>query len=171
MLLVDDVNTLTMEEINTREYINFAKNLLNQVEDFGPYYDVGFVKSEEPTYLQALNPLKDNTDPHPTKSGVICQNFLFECDYATKEEQEELIEACKDKLYRVVWSGNKSYHCVVRLDAPVTSTNYKKVWYYLKYKLGFVEVKKRFKRTPFLPLCYWKKVVKYIGRYLGLWKR
>lgn len=138
MLLVDDVNTLTMEEINTREYINFAKNLLNQVEAFGPYYDVGFVKSEEPTYLQALNPLKDNTDPHPTKSGVICQNFLFECDYATKEEQEELIEACKDKLYRVVWSGNKSYHCVVRLDAPVTSTNYKKVWYYLKYKLGFV---------------------------------
>lgn len=40
-----------------------------------------------------------------------------------------------------------------------------------EYKLGFSEVKKRALRTPFLPIAYWKKVIKYTGRYLGLWKR
>lgn len=138
MLLVDDINNLTFDEINTHEYINFAKNLLDKVEDFGPYYDEGFVKTDEPAYLQALNPLKDNTDQYPTNAGVVCQNFLFECDYATKEEQEEMIRNCADKLYRVTWSGNKSYHCIVRLDKPVTATAYKKIWQYLQYKLGFI---------------------------------
>lgn len=136
MILIDDINSLTMDEINTREYINFAKNLLDRKEDFGPYYDENFSKTEDITYLQALNPLKDNTDPYPTKSGVVCQNFLFECDYMTREEQEEMIEGIKQYTYRIVWSGNKSYHIVIRLNKPVTSTSYKKVWYYLQYKLG-----------------------------------
>ncbi|MCQ2179222.1 MAG: hypothetical protein MJY91_03855 [Bacteroidales bacterium] len=39
------------------------------------------------------------------------------------------------------------------------------------WRLGFSEVRKRIKRTPFLPFSYWKKLVKYTGRYLGLWKR
>jgi len=39
-----------------------------------------------------------------------------------------------------------------------------------KYKLGFKEVRKRFCRTPLLPFRYWKKVCKYVGRYLRLWK-
>lgn len=138
MLLIDDINNMNIDEINTKEYINFAKNLLSREEIFGPYYNENFVKVEEPTFLQALNQLKDNTDEHPTKAGVVCKNFLFECDYATEEEQREMIENCKDKLYRVVWSGNKSYHCIVRLDKAVTSTTYKKVWYYLRKYLNFV---------------------------------
>lgn len=136
MLLVDDINTLTMEEIRTQEYINFAKNLLNKHEDFGPYYTDGFLKSEEPAFLQALNSLKDNTDPFPTNSGVVCQNFLFECDYMTKEEQEELIQQIEPYTYRIVWSGNRSYHIVLRLDRPTTSIRYKNIWYYLQNKLG-----------------------------------
>lgn len=138
MLLVDDINTLTLDEINTQEYINFAKNLLDKEEEFGPYYNERYVKCEEPMFLQALNRLKDNTAPYPTKAGVVCQNFLFEADYMTLEEQREIIEKCKDKLYRVVFSGNRSYHVVVRLDKPVTSVIYKKIWYYLRYILGFV---------------------------------
>lgn len=138
MLLVDDLNTLQMQEINTREYINFAKNLLGKKEDFGPYYTETYLKSDEPTFIQALNPFKDNTEPYPTKSGMINQNFLFECDYLTKEEQEEMISAVEDKTYRIVWSGHRSYHIVVRLDKPVTSTKYKKVWEYLRNKLGFI---------------------------------
>ena len=39
------------------------------------------------------------------------------------------------------------------------------------YKLGFSEVKKRILRTPFLPIAYWMKVIKYFGNYIGLWKR
>ena len=136
MLLVDDVNTLTMDEINTKEYVNFAKNLLDKKEVFGPYYTKDFVKVDEPDLLQALNPLKDNTDEHPTKSGVVCQNFLFECDYLSKEEQEELIEPIKKYTYRIVWSGSRSYHIVVRIDKPTTSIAYKKIWYYLQNRLG-----------------------------------
>jgi hypothetical protein len=125
-----------MSEINTKEYVNFAKNLLDKSEIFGPYYDVGFVKVDEPAYLQALNPLKDNTDEHPTSAGVKCQNFLFECDYLSKEEQEELIKGIEQYTYRIVWSGHRSYHIIVRLNKQVTSTAYKKIWYYLAYKLG-----------------------------------
>ena len=136
MLLVDDVNTLTFDEINTKEYINFAKNLLDKKEDFGPYYTKDFVKVDEPSFLQALNPLKDNTDEHPTKSGVVCQNFLFECDYLTREEQEELIKPIEKYTYRIVWSGSRSYHIVVRINKPVSSVSFKKIWYYLQYKLG-----------------------------------
>ena len=108
MLLVDDTNTLTFDEINTKEYINFAKNLLDKKEVFGPYYNENFVKIDEPSFLQALNPLKDNTDEHPTKSGVVCQNFLFECDYLSREEQEELIKPIEKYTYRIVWSGSRS---------------------------------------------------------------
>ena len=136
MLLVDDMNSLTEEEINRQEYVNFAKNLLDKEEEFGPYYDVNYHKIEEPSFLQALNPLKDNTDEHPTKAGVVCQNFLFECDYMTKEEQEEMIKRIEPFTYRIVWSGNRSYHIVVRLSRPVTSLQYKKIWYDLQYRLG-----------------------------------
>ena len=154
MKLIDDLDSLTWEEINTQEYINFAKNLLDAEEIFGPYYDEGYNKSEEPAFLQSLNPLKDHISPYPTNSGVVCQNFLFECDYLSKEEQEDLIEPVKDKLYRVVWSGHRSYHCVVRIDKPVPSNKYKNIWYYLQHKLGFVgadaqvSTPGRYTRTP-----------------------
>lgn len=138
MLLVDDINAITMEEINTSQYISFAKNLLNQVEVFGPYFTADFVKVDEESTFQALNAFKDNTDTYARNNNVVCQNFLFECDYLTKEEQEELIEKCKDKLWRVVWSGNRSYHCIVRINKPVTVTTYRKIWAYLQYKLGFM---------------------------------
>lgn len=134
MLLVDDINTLTMDEINPSAYIAFAKNLLDQADDFGPYFTADYEKVEEPDVLQALNAFKDNTDVNPRNSNVYCQNLLFECDDLTKEEQEEIIERNKDILYRVVWSGNRSYHCVVRLSRPVTSLVYKKIWQYIQYK-------------------------------------
>ena len=136
MLLIDDVNEVKMEDVNTNMYIAMAKNLLGEIGVFGPYYDEGYVKTDEPAYLQALNPFKDAADEYPTKSGVICQNFLFECDYMSKEEQEEMIKSIEQYTYRIVWSGSKSYHIVIRLNKPVSSISYKKIWYYLQYKLG-----------------------------------
>ena len=138
MLLVDDINALTMDEINTSAYIALAKNLLNAEEEFGPYFNSDYKKTEDVDILQSLNQFKDNTALNPRNNNVICQNFLFECDYLSKEEQEELIKKTKNKLYRVVWSGNRSYHCIVRINKPVTVILYKKIWYYLKYKLGFI---------------------------------
>lgn len=139
MLLVDDINTLTLEEIDTKVYTAFARNLLDQADEFGPYFTADLEKQEEPCMLQALNAFKDNTDDHPRNNNVYCQNFLFECDYLSKEEQEELIERNKDIIYRAVWSGNRSYHCIVRLSKPVTVTQYKKLWYYLRYKYNWGE--------------------------------
>lgn len=40
-----------------------------------------------------------------------------------------------------------------------------------QYSKGFDMAWEHIKRTPFLPWAYWKKLIKYIGRYLGLWKR
>ena len=138
MLLVDDVNEVKMEDINTSMYIAMAKNLLGEVTTFGPYYDLNngnYIKTEEPACLQSLNPLKDAADEYPTKAGVICQNFLFECDYLSREEQEELIKTIEKYTYRIVWSGSRSYHIVVRINKPCTSTSFKKIWYYLQHKL------------------------------------
>lgn len=39
------------------------------------------------------------------------------------------------------------------------------------YSLAYKEVLRRVKRTPMLPLKYWRKIIKYTGRRLGLWKR
>ena len=139
MLLVDDLNTLTMDEINTMQYIGFAKNLLNENDgEFGPYYTADFEKVEEPDIFQALNNFKDNTAEYPTNQNVYCQNLLFECDDMTKEEQEEQINKNKDLWYRVVWSGSKSYHCIVKLSKPVTSLQYKNIWRYIMYKYQLV---------------------------------
>lgn len=138
MLLVDDMNNLTIDEINTSAYISFAKNLLCKTDIFGPYYDINYTKCDEPAYLQALNAFKDNTAEYPTNSNVICQNFLFECDYLTKEEQEELFKPIEKYTYRIVWSGHRSYHIVIRLNKPVTSLTYKKIWYYMQYRLGLI---------------------------------
>ena len=40
-----------------------------------------------------------------------------------------------------------------------------------EYKQGFHLVWERFKRTPFLPLRYWMKLIKFFGNYIGIWKR
>ena len=138
MLLVDDVNEVKMEDVNTDMYIAMARNLLGEVTTFGPYYDLNngnYVKTEEPACLQSLNPLKDAADEYPTKAGVVCQNFLFECDYLSREEQEELIKPIEKYTYRIVWSGSRSYHIVVRINKPCTSIAFKKIWYYLQNKL------------------------------------
>lgn len=134
MLLIDDMNNIDINRVDTQAYVNFAKNLIGITDVFGPYYTPNYKKVEEPDVFQALNPLKDNTENNPTNSGVICQNLLFECDYLSKEEQEELIERIKDEVYRIVWSGHRSYHIIVRLNHPITSTKYKQVWQYLQYK-------------------------------------
>lgn len=135
MLLVDDMDSLKDEEINKTAYVGLAKNLLKAEEEFGPYYEEGFEKVDEIAFLQALNPLKDASDEHPTVTGVVCQNFLFECDYLSKSEQEEIIDRIKPYTYRVTWSGNRSYHIVIRISSPVPSGVYKKLWYHLGYKL------------------------------------
>lgn len=140
MLLVDDINELKLEQINTKEYVAFAKNLLDKEEEFGPYYNENFVKTEDTNIFQALNQLKDNTDSNPNKSNCYAQNFLFECDYLTREEQEEIIERIKDSLYRVVWSGNRSYHMIIRLNHPVSAINYKILWYYFQKELKLPQV-------------------------------
>lgn len=139
MLLIDDMDSIDESKINKQAYVAFAKNLLNKKEVFGPYYNENYAKVEEPDVYQALNCFKDNSISHPIKSNLYCQNFLFECDYLSKEEQEEIIERIKDKLYRVVWSGNRSYHMIIRLDKPVTSTNYVTIWRYLKQQLNIMD--------------------------------
>ena len=154
MLLVDDINTLTMDEIDTSNYIAFAKNLLHAEETFGPYFTPDFEKVEVPACYQALNQFRDNTIKYAMNRNVYAQNYLFESDFATKEEQEEMIANCKDSLYRVTWSGNKSYHCIVRLDRAVTLNAYKKIWHYLAYKLGLnssdtqCAIPSKYTRTP-----------------------
>ena len=117
-------------------------------------FNADYKKVEEPDVYQALNAFKDNTILNPTNQNCFCQNLLYECDDMSKEEQEEMINRVKDKLYRVVWSGNKSYHIVVRLPQPVTSTMYKILWYAIRNELRLIgadeqsSLQSKYTRTP-----------------------
>ena len=53
---------------------DIISNLLDKKEVFGPYYNENFVKIDEPSFLQALNPLKDNTDDPDLSFG---QHFFI----------------------------------------------------------------------------------------------
>lgn len=87
--------------------------------------------SEEPTPGHKTPRSQDNCK---------LNRFLYEFDDMPLEEQKNLIDTQKDKLYRVVYSGNKSYHSIVSVKRPPqTREQYKWLWGYIAKHLGFLD--------------------------------
>jgi hypothetical protein len=55
-------------------------------------------------------------------------NYLFEFDGITREEQENIIKKARDYINRVVFSGSKSYHCIVSINEDLKDDDYKFMW-------------------------------------------
>lgn len=109
--------------------------------------------------LQQYGLIEEDTTQHLSNGLVVYQSdYFYPIHYSQDFDLKDVYSYQKPHTHGIhLW--NKSW------------TDEFKLFEAGEYKLGFTEVKKRFMRTPFLPLSYWKKVIKYTGRYLGLWKR
>lgn len=131
------------------------------------YYDhTVFDMVKPPIITRFLSPklvqygfVEENITQKLTNGLVIYKSeYFYPIHYSQEFELQDVQNYIKPNTYGVhLW--NKSW------------TDEFKLFEAGEYKLAFAEVKKRFKRTPLLPFGYWKKLIKYTGRYLGLWKR
>lgn len=80
--------------------------------------------------FEVLNELKDLS--HRSDSNCLYHTrFLFEIDSMSLEDQRELIEKIKPLLVRIVYSGSKSYHCIIEFDKKYEKECemfYKEIW-------------------------------------------
>ena len=63
------------------------------------------------------------------------RNYLFEFDNSTKQEQENLINAVREFINRVVFSGKKSYHCIITINDDLNGDSYNWMWSFLNENL------------------------------------
>lgn len=131
------------------------------------YYDAHvFDMVKPPIITRFITPLlepyglvEDDTTQHLEKEIVVYKSdYFYPIHYTQEFEIQNVMDFCKPDTYGIhLW--NKSW------------TDEFKLFEAGEYKLAFAEVRTRLRRTPILPFSYWKKVIKYTGRYLGLWKR
>lgn len=89
---------------------------------------------------------------------VYKSDYFYPIHYSQEFELEDVYKYQTNNTYAIhLW--NKSW------------TDEFKLFEAKEYKLAYRKVYKRLKRTPLLPFSYWKKLIKYTGRYLGIWKR
>ena len=93
--------------------------------------------------------IEEDTTQHLSNGLVVYQSdYFYPIHYSQDFDLKDVYSYQKPNTHGIhLW--NKSW------------TDEFKLFEAGEYKLGFTEVKKRFMRTPFLPLTYWKKVIKY----------
>jgi len=85
--------------------------------------------------LETINKIDPTSGTTGDNKVLSMQNFLFEIDDLTLDRQLEIIQPLIDEgiVNRVVFSGNKSYHCRITVgNMTITSKEqYKLIWHYL----------------------------------------
>ena len=86
---------------------------------------------------EVLNELKDLSE-RTDSNCLFHTRFCFEMDNDSLDSQIAIIKKIQDNLVRVVYSGSKSYHCIIEF-APEFEEQcknyYKEIWHYLNEKL------------------------------------
>lgn len=117
--------------LNTEETHSFVSYDLHKANPKGEFEVLNEFISEEPTPGHKTPRSQDNCKMN---------RFLYEFDDMPLDEQKILIDTQKEKLYRVVYSGNKSYHSIVSVKRPPqTREQYKWLWGYIAKHLGFLD--------------------------------
>lgn len=86
--------------------------------------------------FEVLNEMKDDKD-RTAQNCLTHTKFLFEMDETPLEEQLEIIKPLEYLLVRVVYSGSKSYHCIIEFDKQFETQckqYYKQIWKYINEK-------------------------------------
>lgn len=156
----EDESNANMAILGTEKGNEFCKQCLD-------YYDcTRFNVVSPPIITRFITPMlfqygfiEENTTQRLTNGLTVYQSsFFYPIHYSQEFALEDVMQYAEVDTYGIhLWS--KSWTDEFQLLAKG------------EYKQGFRLVWMRFKRTPFLPLKYWKKVMKYLGDYMGIWKR
>lgn len=130
---VDLPNAIYKDEFASGVFYTTPKTEKYQFECLNPLKTTSFAKEmdiplEEATEEQLVEKLKSRKD----KNVASMRNFVFECDEASLKEQARRIAFYvknKKAINRVVFSGNKSYHCRITINEdPEDLEHYKWLW-------------------------------------------
>ncbi len=101
---------------------------------------------------------EDTTQRLANGLTVYQSSYFYPIHYSQEFALEDVMQYAKPETYGIhLW--NKSWTDELQLLSKG------------EYQQGFKLVRKRMLLNPFLPLRYYLKVMKYLGNYIGLWKR
>ena len=147
--MFDDNSNAEINNIETYDYIE--PNLFAYKDEFSSAESIEDDKTDSYQF-ETINPIKSFTfaeemeipEEEATPEQLVLyskarkdenvysmRNFLFECDDSSLEEQQNKIRflAAKNIINRVVFSGNKSYHCRITInEEPESIEHYKWLW-------------------------------------------
>jgi hypothetical protein len=82
-----------------------------------------------------IKPVGNDGRGASNENCLITYNYLFEFDNSSLQEQETLIKKVREYINRVVFSGSKSYHCIITLNEDLKDESYKWMWNFLNENL------------------------------------
>jgi hypothetical protein len=75
-----------------------------------------------------IRPVKNDGKGASNDNCSSNNNYLFEFDTITEQEQKSLIKNVREYINRAVFSGSKSYHCIVTINEDLNGDEYKFMW-------------------------------------------
>jgi hypothetical protein len=106
-------------------------NILSDIElEVGPG-----VWNEFEILNKVIKPVGNDGKGASNNNCIFNINYLFEFDTITRKEQEQLIKNVREFINRVVFSGSKSYHCIVTINDDLSGEGYKWMWNFLNENL------------------------------------
>ena len=120
------------DEFSSAESIEDNKTNSYQFETINPIKSSTFAEEMEiPREEATPDQLVLHSRARKDENVYSMRNFLFECDSSSLEEQQKRIRFLVEKniINRVVFSGNKSYHCRITInEEPESIEHYKWLW-------------------------------------------
>lgn len=125
-----ELDALLGEEAPVEETSSEDIKTFDKIEESNTWYDTPYsdASNREEAQFEVLNPIAGRR----ADSGCTSmRNFIFECDETPLLEQKKMAEASREKINRVVFSGNKSLHCRITINyEPESKEEYK--WLFTK---------------------------------------
>jgi hypothetical protein len=113
---------------------NISKTDINVISDIE--LEIGpTVWNEFELLNPVIKPVSNDGKGASNDNCVSNYNYLFEFDGITKQEQEALIKTVREFINRLVFSGSKSYHCIVTINDDLNGDSYKWMWNFLNENL------------------------------------
>ena len=120
------------DEFSSAESIEDDKTDSYQFETINPIKSSTFAEEMEiPREEATPDQLVLHSKARKDANVYSMRNFLFECDDSSLQEQQNRIRFLAEKniINRVVFSGNKSYHCRITInEEPESIEHYKWLW-------------------------------------------
>lgn len=96
-------------------------NAISPVSDFKPseFFSINPLHPDKDYDAKASYKYSENAPRRADLNVTKFRNFLFEMDTVDLEDQMKIIEGCGIPFTSIVYSGGKSYHCILSLEVPL----------------------------------------------------